>query len=297
MSRYPRLIWENDSGLTAEFSVYDPDFFCNVQRDVKGLSDVSAKINTISNVGQDGETETSVYLDPRQISIKGSLRTHNYTEQNELVRRLNRIMDPHEAGTLYYVLGDVQRKITCRASKAPTWSKTGKYPTFSIELFCPNPYWVGTEEASFKLSGGSSSFFFPLPERDKWPLTTGLIIDAPITVITNSSDADTGLIWQITAKGTVVNPKLTNVDTGEFIELDLTLEDGDVLTVTTGYGKKRVRLVHDGVDESAYRSLVLGSTFFPIYRKTNNLKLSAKSETTNMECFVGFENRYLGVGL
>ena len=301
--RYPRLLWENENGLTAEFSVYSEDYYCNVQRDVKGLSDVTAKINTISNVGQDGETETSVYLDPRDITIKGVLRTSNYEEQNTLIHNLNRILDPHFSGTLTYILGTVRRKIPCRASAAPVWTKTSKLPGYSITLFCPNPYWAEESEGGKKVAGGETTFHFPLPhfrstdEGWMWPITIGRTLTNAVVPILNESDADCGMIWTVEALAAVVNPGITNVNTGEYLKLNLTLAAGDVLTVTTAYGKKRIRLLHDGEDSNAYRSLVFGSTFFPIYRGMNHLTITAESGGRSMESYVNFENRYLGVGL
>ena len=301
--RYPRLIWENENGLTAEFSVYSEEYFCNVQRDVKGLSDVTAKINTITNIGQDGETETSVYLDSRDITIKGVLRTTNYVEQNTLIKTLNRILDPHYSGTLTYIHESVRRKIGCRASAAPSWSKTSKRPSFTITFFCPNPYWAEDSAGGKKVSGGETSFHFPLPhfssldEEWKWPLPIGRTLTNAVFSIRNDSDTDCGMVWTVNANAPVVNPSITNVDTGEFFKLNLSLSVGDVLIVTTAYGKKRARLMHDGEDINVYRNLVFGSSFFPIYRGTNHLRINAESGGNSMESYVNFENQYLGVGL
>ena len=305
--RYPRLIWESENGLSAEFSVYSDDFFCNVQKDVKGLSDVTAKINTITNVGQDGETETSVYLDSRDITITGRLRTADYLSQNTLIQRLNRTLDPHNAGTLTYILGGTRRKITCRASSAPVWTKKGRRPEFSITFFCPNPYWTESGQEMKKIAGEQAGFFFPLPHFDSacnesgddrtWPITMGRTLTDAVNRIENQSDADCGMIWIVEAKGTVVNPSIVNVDTGEYIRLNLTLSGGDVLTVTTAYGKKRIRLLHDGEESNAYRKLIFGSTFFPIYRGVNNLTVSAESGKDRLESYVNFDGQYLGVGL
>ena len=301
--RYPRLIWENENGLSAEFSVYSDDFFCNVQRDVKGLSDVTAKINTITNVGQDGETETSVYLDPRDITIKGQLRTNDFLLQNELIRRLNRILDPHHSGTLTYIMGEARRKITCRALSAPVWAKSSKRPVFTITLFCPNPYWSDTSTTLVQFAGGSAAFHFPLPFYSdvntlwEWPVIMGAISTLGLARIQNDSDSDCGMIWEAAASGEVINPLLINVDTGDYIKLNLTLQNGDVLRVTTAYGKKRVRLIRNGEDLNAYSSVVLGSTFFPIYKGANNLSLRVESGGAYLDCRIGFEGQYLGVGL
>lgn len=306
--RYSRLIWANENGDTIEFSVYSPDYFCNVQKDVTGLSDISAKINTIVNVGQDGETETSVYLDPRTITIHGNLRTGEYESQNEAIRALNRALDPHFSGTLTYVLENTSRKIPCRAQTAPSWDRKKKRPGFTVTLFCSDPYWTDAVTQRATLSGQTTAFRFPFPAYDSsldehtnkkwhWPITLGTLVTSPICSLENESDVAVGMIWRLEATGTIRRPRLTNVDTGEFMELNLTMTRGDVLTVTTAYGKKRIRLFHNGKDSNAYSKIVFGSTFFQLPRGETNLCFSAQTGQSSSHCYVSYDSKYLGVGL
>ena len=306
--RHSRLIWQNENGDTVEFSVYSPDYFCNVQKDVTGLSDVSAKINSIVNVGQDGETETSVYLDPRTITIQGSLRVRDYALQNAAIRALNRALDPHFKGVLTYILKNQSRKIPCRASTAPAWDRKNKMPGFKVTLFCSDPYWTDAITQQATLTGQSTAFRFPFPAYDasldestnsswKWPLTIGTQVTSPICAINNDSDVDVGLIWRLEATSTIRKPRLTNVDTGEFMEVNLTMTRGDVLTVTTAYGKKRIRLFHNGKDTNAYSKIVFGSTFFQLPRGETNLCFSAQTGQSSSHCYVSYDSKYLGVGL
>ena len=306
--RYPRLFWENENGLSAEFSVYSPDYFCNVQRDVTGLSDVTAKINTISNVGQDGETETSVYLDPRTITIKGSLRSGDYALQREIIQRLNRILDPHAAGTLTYSLEDIHRSIHCRASAAPRWDWKKIRPEFTVTFFCADPYWADRVINRIRLTGQKTAFHFPFPSYSDaldqsfasiwgWPLIFGTRVTAPIISFSNESDTEVGMTWTLEALGKIVSPKLTHIESGLYLELNLTMVKGDILTVTTAYGKKRAVLNHCGVSSNVYSRIVLGSTFFQLARGINNLKFTARSGSSKSNCFVNYESRYLGVGL
>lgn len=45
----------------------------------------------------------------------------------------------------------------------------------------------------------------------------------------NEGDVSTGMRIRFTALGTVTNPILLNVDTGEFIKLNVTMQTGDAL--------------------------------------------------------------------
>ena len=64
--------------------------------------------------------------------------------------------------------------------------------------------------------------------------------------IYNSGDVKSGIRIEFRAIGAVTNPVLLNVDTREFIKLNISLVAGDVLTVSTGYGEKAVKLNRGG---------------------------------------------------
>ncbi len=242
-------------------------------------------------------------MDSREITIKGQLRTNDFRSQNEQIRQLNRILDPHYSGTLTYILDETRRKIICRASSAPVWAKSAKRPVFTITLFCPNPYWSDTSTTLTQFAGGSAALHFPLPafsatdERWLWPILLGKIATLGVSCVQNDSDTECGLIWESAASGEVVNPSLVNVDTGEYMKLALVMQAGDILRVTTAYGNKRVRLLRDGVDTNAYKCVALGSTFFPIHKGANNLSLRVESGSNYLDCQIGFDGQYLGVGL
>lgn len=54
----------------------------------------------------------------------------------------------------------------------------------------------------------------------------------------NSGDVKSGIRIEFRAIGAVTNPVLLNVDTREFIKLNISLVAGDVLTVSTATVKK-----------------------------------------------------------
>lgn len=74
-----------------------------------------------------------------------------------------------------------------------------------------------------------------------------------IVNVYNEGDVQAGIRVEFRALGVVKNPSLLNVDTQEFIKLNITLQAGDILSVSTGYGEKEVTLQRDGVTSDAFR--------------------------------------------
>ena len=71
----------------------------------------------------------------------------------------------------------------------------------------------------------------------------------------NSGDVKSGIRIEFRALGALTNTQLLNFNTQEFIKANLALEAGDVLTVSTGYGEKSVKLLRGGVETDAFRYL------------------------------------------
>lgn len=97
------------------------------------------------------------------------------------------------------------------------------------------------------------------------------------------------------AIGAVTNPVLLNVDTREFIKLNISLVAGDVLTVSTGYGEKAVKLNRGGVITDAFRYLDVDSSYLQIAVGDNLFRYSADANAENLEVSIYHNNLYLGV--
>ena len=93
----------------------------------------------------------------------------------------------------------------------------------------------------------------------------------------------------------VTNPALLNVDTQEFIKLNYTMEAGDTLTVSTGYGEKEVTLKHGGIVTDAFRYLDVDSSYLQLSVGDNLFRYSAEGNLENLEVSIYHDDLYLGV--
>ena len=106
---------------------------------------------------------------------------------------------------------------------------------------------------------------------------------------------ESGIRAEMSAVDTVVNPKILNVMTGEFIRFILTLSAGDTLVVSTGYADKWATFTQDGTEEDALKYLDIDSTFLKLDPGDNLIKYEADAGVDNLEIVVFHNNRYLGV--
>lgn len=116
-----------------------------------------------------------------------------------------------------------------------------------------------------------------------------------IVNVYNSGDVKSGIRIEFRAIGAVTNPVLLNVDTREFIKLNISLVAGDVLTASTGYGEKAVKLNRGGTITDAFRYLDVDSSYLQIAVGDNLFRYSADANAENLEVSIYHNNLYLGV--
>ena len=83
-------------------------------------------------------------------------------------------------------------------------------------------------------------------------------------VVQNFGGIETGLTFELFATGTVVNPKIFNYIANEYIGLNFTMLEGDLITITTGIGNKTVSLFRNGQTTNIFNSLMQGSTWLQL---------------------------------
>ena len=270
MRTQEKLIYTNERGESIEFSPassYHVNF-----KDVTGLSDVRNAIYSTNSMGQDGDTYLGYRIESRDIDIVGYIKERDKQAAQNLRRKLNRILNPQYEATLTYVFGDFRRVIGCKIDDAPIFTRE------DIAT------WIG-------------GFEFPVPDGlelyDGWEI--GYRQPSLIVNVYNSGDVKSGIRIEFRAIGAVTNPVLLNVDTREFIKLNISLVAGDVLTVSTGYGEKAVKLNRGGTITDAFRYLDIDSSYLQIAVGDNLFRYSADANAENLEVSIYHNNLYLGV--
>ena len=286
------LTYENENGESLVFS--HAAAFC--PQEVTGLTDVRSTIYSIHSMGQDGDTYVASRIESREIDISGAIRERDPEKAREYRRKLARVLNPKLKGVLSYEYGSFSRIIGCYASSSPVVTKKPQeiYPKFAVTLSCLDPFWREASERRTDVAAWVGGLEFPVALA-----ATGTMIGyrqrSVIVNVLNDGDVESGIRAEITAVSTVVNPKILNVTTGEFLRFQLTLSAEDTLTVSTGYGEKGATYTHEGTTEDALKYLDIDSTFLTLDPGDNLIKYEADEGVDNLQVVVYHSNRYLGV--
>ena len=229
--------------------------------------------------------------------IVGYIKERDKQAAQNLRRKLNRILNPQYEATLTYVFGDFRRVIGCKIDDAPIFKRKPIFEQFTVSLSCLNPFWREETETREDIATWIGGFEFPVPDGlelyDGWEI--GYRQPSLIVNVYNSGDVKSGIRIEFRAIGAVTNPVLLNVDTREFIKLNISLVAGDVLTVSTGYGEKAVKLNRGGTITDAFRYLDVDSSYLQIAVGDNLFRYSADANAENLEVSIYHNNLYLGV--
>lgn len=296
---WERLTYTNARGESIVFSrtsMYHVNF-----RDVTGLYDVDNEIYSVGSMGQDGDTLVGTRVDVRDIEIVGHLRTTDKIRKHELRRKMDRVLDPHHTATLTYEFNGTKRVIDCLPDRAPAFKqrKNNVFEEFVVRLTCLNPYWRDATQTRTDVAAWVGLFEFPAETggleivADEWKIGERTI--SVVANIINSGDVDTGIRISFRATGTVSTPELTDMETGEYIRINTTMDAGDEIVITTGYGEKKVKLIRDGVETNIFRLLDVGSTYLQAKAGDNLYRYDAAEGVDALDVVIWHNNLYLGV--
>ena len=258
--------------------------------DIEGIEASSYTINTISSE-QDGAIVTSTKIEPREITITGDIEKN----KNETANRdkLIRFFNPRAIGEFYINRNNIERKIQYRVSSLDfATNKLYEYIQFTLVLeSTEDPYFEDANNRGNNLTLISPQFTFPLVIMQDRKKIMGYKVYKPYMPLVNDGDKETGLEIVITAsRGQMKNIKLTLND-NEYMQVNVTLNQWDVLTINTNPRKKSVTLNGTNIINKIDRN----STFFSIGIGKSILKYECDDGATNIDINVKFYRKFLGV--
>lgn len=293
MRKIEKLIYTNERGESVEFS-HASIFHTN---EVSGLNDIRNAIYSFNSMGQDGDTYLGNRIESREIEIVGNINERGKDAMIARRRYLSHVLNPQLNGLLRYEYGDFVRVIDCKVDNAPILPpKSGVFQSFTIQLLCCDPFWREEKESRADIASWIGAFEFAVEIPQDTGMELGYREPSLIVNVYNSGDVKCGMRVDFRATGTVTNPKILNVDTGEYIKFNnLSLIAGDVLTISTYYGKKTITLTQSGTTSDGFRYLDVDSTYIQLSLGDNLFRYEADSNAESLEVSIYHNNKYLGV--
>jgi len=156
-----------------------------------------------------------------------------------------------------------------------------------VSIICPDPHWIGAGYDA-RMSAWIGGLSFPLT----LPMTFSM--QAKEIIIDNTGEATTPVT--INFYGPAINPRITNVTTNAYIQVNRELLSGEKLTITTSYGNKTVILTDsEGVETNVNRYISRDSTFWSLVPGKNTVHYEAEAGEDQAKVVIDWENKYVGV--
>ena len=253
---------------------------------------VSGRFTNIQPAALDGQVTTSAYLDgaytrldvllnaPAVANRKVSVDTVLQRERSKLYR----LFCPSRPGRLTVEQNGRQYTIDGYPAAIPVaGQRTSCTALFTLEINHDSPAFAVLPEHRRDIFSKRSSAYLV----NYFPMRLGTISSSGY--IQNDSDMPSPVSIQLS--GHLVNPMITNLETGEYLAFDISMQSGDVLVVHTRNGYKSV--TYNGVDASG--RIAAGSTYLFLPAGPSQLSFSAERYGLDAKVIVSYHNMALGV--
>ena len=258
--------------------------------EIDGLDPPDAAINTARNAGYDGSVFNSAYMKERPITI--TMAINSPAEANRIA--LYRYFKSKFPVRLFYKNG--QRDVYIDGYvQSMQITYFARKQTVQIVILCPRPHFNGTEAQIQDFYTVNSLFEFEFSIEEGDPIAFSEIVTGVEKSIINAGDIETGVVITIEATGTVDTPKIYNVDTSESMIFDMTMQEGDLITINTRQGEKSVKLQRSGVTTNIIGQMRQGSSWFILKPGDNLFTIDADDQAVNMMVSFTVVDQFEGV--
>lgn len=260
--------------------------------------DTSNNVNIYDSKGmnQDGRKYLGNTLDIRDISLEVGVIATNEQELINCRNEINKVFNPKTGeGWLIYKDNVKERKVKCIVNKLPYFSTVNsRLNTCLISLTVNNPFWTDILESKEEIALWKGDFSFEL-ELVESGIEIGHREPSLIVNVLNSGDVECGIRVEFKALATLTNPSILNVNTGEYVKINKTMSAGEVISVSTYFGDKRIEATLDGVTINAFNYIDFQSTFLQLNTGDNLFRYNADANIDNLEVSIYYQPQYLGV--
>ncbi len=286
-----KLTYVNKLGHQIDLNEFAPLLLLNFSE--KG------KVNIYTNKGmnQDGSTYLGNTIETSDKTIELAIIADNEEDLINYRNRINKVFNPR-LGEGYLIYKDPVKEIKtkCIIDSLPYFTSVNRNVNKClISCTASNPFWMDIMESKAEVALWQGDFCFDL----EIPESTGIEIahrePSLIVNVFNGGDVDCGIRAEFRALATVVNPSILNINTQEFIKINKTMEAGEVITLNTSFGNKKLESTLSGITTNIFNYIDFESTFLQLSTNDNLFKYDADQLVDNLEVSIYYTPQYLGV--
>lgn len=277
---------------------------------VTGLESSELDISTSDNALVDGASVDGKKIKPRPIHIEASFKSNKNNPENRA--NVIKFFNPKYTGKALITNMGVSRNIEYELEGwtfASVRNMDNKLKIL-VDLLCPDPYMLNVDNYGKNMANISALFAFPwrmlstrmtsgkldYPDKARGMLLGGMTMGYRTlykeVVLANDGDVPTGVQIQFVAtRGPVTNPKITNTGTGQYMRVNVAMQQGDILLIDTNDRHQVITL--NGVNY--YQRIDRKSEPFKLAVGDNYLEYDADENYTNLDVNLFYTPKYLGV--
>lgn len=266
------------------------------------LSGLNATVNYSASTG-DGSEYQSTRLENRDFDIPFFIHK-NISEdwwiedrRNEAYVILNPKKNPFridittKSGEKYYLNANLE---SLPSFPIGFENNNSEWQKGFLQFSCNDPFIYRNSSETVNITSWEGAFTFPL-EIPAAGIQMGTRSTALTVNVFNNGQEETGVNIKLSSTGGVVNPYITNTKTFETLKLNIAMQTGDIIDISTYKGKKKVLLTRNGVTLNVFHLVTLQSTFLKLEVGDNVFTYGADSGSTALEISMTFTPRLLGV--
>lgn len=279
LSKTFRYVNENGESITF---TYNNGFLINKP---VGIDTLQVSLSQATGIDQVGATIQSVNIQPRLVTVSGVL-VGEFQLQNK--ERLLSVVRPDLTAKLY--ADDYYLNV--RPTSTPTIDPSAKFAKFQFSVLAAYPYWQRDSSIRSVLSG--LQYMFKFPWNISRPYQFAKLMETQFINVPNHGQLPVPMTVTFFARGDCVKPKLTNVNTGKFMEINKSLIAGERVVVEITHDRTYVT---SSVDGDIRGALSLKSTLNRLDVGDNVLKPEAEEGRKQLEVSINFATEIVGISL
>lgn len=278
---------ETDAGKVFNFGYKYGTVF-----DIDPLNGIDVDVNTSQAVQQignkiEGESVSGILRDITGVFVR---------DENILAKNMIEVLPVFTHGKLFFN-DDYYTDIVVKKTPFVVIGY-GRKPVFTIQVFCPSPFWFSKYNKTYALNGFTPNFIMPVTFTAGTTFTLGVPITDGITTVVNNGNFKTKFSAVFSAPfSALTNYGILNVISGEYFNLNDTLAVGDTVEVYYDEnGKLYVYKTSGGVRTNIFYKLDEGSELFEIEAGANYLKMTAETgDVDDLRVKITFAEPFMGV--
>lgn len=247
-------------------------------------------------IDQYGVTIVGTSIGTREIEIKGWIIASTDDEMTQRKQAINKFFNPLHYMELYY--SSYKIGFYCQNSVKygnEMRENNEKIVHFVIDGLAPDPYFHRVTNNYYDASSVKGMFHFPLILKDNHTdsLVFSELKQTTMFEVYNWGHVPCGCKITFYARGgTVENPKIIDIDTQDFIQIDKTLERGEKIVINTNKGMRTITGTIRGVSSNYQRYKNIYSRWITLPIGLTNMNYSAEVGMDLLDVSVELNQQY-----